>query len=547
MDWNPTPFREHFTELSRQLNRQAFWKTALFGVLLLERQWPVYERLSVGRSWGATKEVRKVLDRLWKGVPTGMRLDDKYLLMLEENPVEPPEEPWDSVASCMITDSLTLIHTFRHKDKKAAGRLAEQNLRCLNFFLDICGENCSPTQPLVAAELAFQRELCQRLCQIPNKEKSAFITQCREEKTGSLLSERWFPDYPDYKPLKHRNKKLPALRYTHARYDDYVEELKQRDEQGRDAWDLNRTKLEAYDTWLNWSNHMPDDCDIQHPIIQHASRRWPMPDSLAEIYDYFALSIGLSARSGWACTEDPELVQGLFWLCARAQEGCYALLEKGWPCSVYLSHENSMHKHLTEPAFYAICAGDWALAEHILKRWQRPMILRHKPAPWRNIPATRIWLALVQGDDELAQFLIEEGSESRRPPTDNEKLWPHLYPWDDWEDDCRIFNMFLDRDKKGLEAEIIGGIRSLRKQYEFDMVTLSSYNLALWKLARRRGMELNLPTVSEMPVALLEDKPLDAEKWKLPGQAVLDKALGPQGMELLAKWKLLSRNNVKNE
>lgn len=182
MDWNPAPFQEHFSEISHQLNRQAFWKTALFGVLLLERQWPVYERLSVGRILGAAKEVRKVLDRLWKGVPTGIRLDDKYLLMLEENAVEPPEEPWDSVAACMITDSLTLIHTFRRKDKKAAGMLAEQNLRCLNLFLDVCGENCSPAHPLVATELAFQRELCQRLCQIPNKEKVAFIALGREEK-----------------------------------------------------------------------------------------------------------------------------------------------------------------------------------------------------------------------------------------------------------------------------------------------------------------------------------------------------------------------------
>lgn len=293
-----------------------------------------------------------------------------------------------------------------------------------------------------------------------------------------------------------------------------MEELKQGDEQGRDAWNLNRAKLEAYDTWLNWPSQMPDDCDIQHPIIQHASRRWPMPDSLAEIYGYFALSIGLSARPGWACTEDPELVRGLFWLCARAQEGCYALLERGWPCSEYLSYENSMHKYLTAPAFYAVCAGDWTLAEHMLKRCHRPLILRGKPTPWRNVPATRVWLALVQGDDEQARFLIEKGAESRRPPTANEKLWPHLYPWNDWDEDCRIFHMLLDRDRKGLEKEIIGSIRSLRKQYEFDMVTLSSYNLAL---------------------------------WKLPGQAVLDKALGPQSMELLEKWTQLSKNKVKNE
>ncbi len=58
MDWSPALFQAHCQELSKALGRQAFWKTALFGVLLLERQWPVYQRLSAGRSWGAAKEVR---------------------------------------------------------------------------------------------------------------------------------------------------------------------------------------------------------------------------------------------------------------------------------------------------------------------------------------------------------------------------------------------------------------------------------------------------------------------------------------------------------
>lgn len=118
MDWNPSLFRGRCLELSKELGRQAFWKTALFGVLLLERQWPVYEKLSLNRPWSASKEVRQVLDRLWKGVPTGTQLDDKYLLMLEENSVESYDEPWNSVADCMITDSLALIHFFGIRTKK---------------------------------------------------------------------------------------------------------------------------------------------------------------------------------------------------------------------------------------------------------------------------------------------------------------------------------------------------------------------------------------------------------------------------------------------
>lgn len=121
----------------------------------MERQRPVYEKLSANRPWGANKEVRQVLDRLWKGVPTGLRLDDKYMLMLEENPVEPLDEPWTPTAACMIAASLALIHAFHHKDKQAA-------------------------------EMAFQSELCQRLCEIPNKDKTAFIAQCQKASCPAL-------------------------------------------------------------------------------------------------------------------------------------------------------------------------------------------------------------------------------------------------------------------------------------------------------------------------------------------------------------------------
>ncbi len=543
MDWSPVLFQAHCQEMSEALGLQAFWKTALFGVLLLERQWPVYQRLSAGRPWGAAKEVRQVLDRLWKGVPTGVRLDDKFLLALEENPVEPQEQPWDPAAACTVADILHLIHVFRRKDKKAAGALAERNLRCLCLCLSAFGEESVPEHPLAAAELAYQRELCGRLCEVPNKEKTPFLAQCQKEDAGSLLGDRWFPDYPDYPPLKRKAKKLPALRYTHVRYDDYVEKVKQPGQDGLNAWEGQQRNLAMYDTWLTWPNQMPNDCDIQHPLIQHVVSRWPMPENLPEVCNYFSLLLQLMARDCWACTGDPEQVRGLFWLSARAQEACYALLERGWPCSAYLAYPNSMHKYLPGPAFYAVCAGDWDLAEKLLKRWHRPLKLRGEPAPWRKAPATRVWLALLLGDDEQARFLMIKETQGMRPPTNEESLWPQRYPWNGWEEDCETFRMLLEGDKKGLEKTIVKDIRAIRAGYEQDLAPLAPYDLALWKLARRRGTELDLPPVSEMPAALLEDKPLDAETWKLPGQAVLDKALGSQGMELLAKWTQLSRNN----
>ena len=67
----------------------------------------------------------------------------------------------------------------------------------------------------------------------------------------------------------------------------------------------------------------------------------------------------------------------------------------------------------------------------------------------------------------------------------------------------------------------------------------------LLKLARRRGMELDLPRVVEIPDGIWEDVPLDGEKWKLPGQNLLDRALGPDGDKLLAEWKKLAEEKTK--
>ena len=111
--WNPPAIQAHCKTLETDLSRQAFWKTALFGTILLERQWPIYARASVGRAWGAAKEVRKVLDRFWQAIPTGVRIHDKYLLSLEEHPVEPAAEPWDQAAAAVLAGCVRLLEVFR--------------------------------------------------------------------------------------------------------------------------------------------------------------------------------------------------------------------------------------------------------------------------------------------------------------------------------------------------------------------------------------------------------------------------------------------------
>lgn len=547
MIYDRAPFAAHLDGLVKELKKQAFWKTALFGVVLLERQWPVYERLSVGRTWGAAKEVRKVLDRLWKGVPTGARIGDNFWMLLEDNPVEPVTEAWDPAAALTVKGCLRLMEIFREKDRKAAGELAEGNLMFLAQALAACGEEGNFTHPLFQAELDFQNALCARLCGVPNSEKVAFVNACKGEAVDSIMGQLWFPDYPDYKPLKRKAKKAREIRYSHIRYDEWFAKLREKDEDGLDAWDHIREKLQKDDAWLNWQERWPDDYPAQQPgrFAPDVTSRWPMPEGLADFYGCESLSLYLDAEHCYGCREDTELARGLLWLAARSQEACYALLERGWPCSDWLDYRNSMTKNLFVPASYAICAGDWELAEHLLARYHRPIKLRTNTAQWLFPWDTRVWLAIIRGDDEKAAFLIEQGSKSKRPPTKDEQLWPHLYPWYGWEDACKVFWMLLDRDAAGLRKHILSGIRGMRSSYEQMCSTLGNYQLALLKLARRRGMELNLPRVVEIPDGIWEDVPLDGEKWKLPGQNLLDRALGPDGDKLLAQWKKLAEEKTK--
>ncbi|MDE7428366.1 MAG: YjaG family protein, partial [Lachnospiraceae bacterium] len=69
----------HLMQIEVLMKGQPFWKIALFGVMCAERQWPVYERLCVGREWGNAKGMRKVMERIWQAIPTGYAIGDSYM------------------------------------------------------------------------------------------------------------------------------------------------------------------------------------------------------------------------------------------------------------------------------------------------------------------------------------------------------------------------------------------------------------------------------------------------------------------------------------
>lgn len=200
---SPTDWQPHFAQIKQILKGQPFWKTALLSLMCLQRQWPVYERLSVGREWGNPKAIAKVLERFWKALPTGYAIGDSFWAILDENTVV-VEEDWDTLASDFIVTLQSMFTIFEEKDKVGALAVTQRNTEFLDTFFDF--ENTSSTDicRLVAAEKAFQLDLATQLVSVQVKDKPSFIAACHSRQTDSILADLWFQNYPSYPPLKKR-------------------------------------------------------------------------------------------------------------------------------------------------------------------------------------------------------------------------------------------------------------------------------------------------------------------------------------------------------
>lgn len=198
-NWN-----DHLAQIEKIMKGQPFWKIALFGVMCIRRQWPVYERLCVGREWGNAKQISKVIERFWKAIPTGYAIGDSYMGIIEDSAVVGTED-WDALAEGFIVNMIVLFELFESKDKKAARSIAERNRDFLDLYLDDEANDYQGVHPLMAAEQEFQLQLAEELGTFENKDKKTCIQKYHEQEVESILRDFWFTDYPEYKPVKRKN------------------------------------------------------------------------------------------------------------------------------------------------------------------------------------------------------------------------------------------------------------------------------------------------------------------------------------------------------
>ena len=193
----------HLSQVSDLMKGQPFWKVALFGVMCIRRQQPVYDRLCIGREWGNSKGMAKVVERFWKAIPTGYAIGGAYLGIIEDSVVVATED-WDALAIEYIQNAGLLMDLFESKDKKATQAIAERNLEFLHIYLDFETTDYQGLHPLMAAEQAFQLQLAEELRAVENKDKRACVQKYHDQPVDSILQGAWFREYPDYKPVRRK-------------------------------------------------------------------------------------------------------------------------------------------------------------------------------------------------------------------------------------------------------------------------------------------------------------------------------------------------------
>ena len=145
-------------------------------------------------------------------------------------------------------------------------------------------------------------------------------------------------------------------------------------------------------------------------------------------------------------------------------------------------------------------------------------MLREPQTGWLDREEIRVLYALLQGDEAGARNLLVE------------------YAGEAW---AAPYRLLLAGDGAGLHKHVVKHIRALRGHYEYQAYrpTVAFSSLVLLKLARLRGVAVEVPQVVELPPALLDDAPADPDARPLAGQALLREALGPQGDRLLTELK----------
>lgn len=302
------------------------------------------------------------------------------------------------------------------------------------------------------------------------------------------------------------------MRYTSKQYDALLEE------KGRCWWDRRQLDIQERErllekrVWPDWADGTPGRAMTATDVVY--------------TYDVLQWEYSAGAKECLLSNGDGVRAKALYGLAAQSCEALLSLIDRGWPTEK--RGTDGFGRDLLFPAQCAYLAGDIPLALKLLQRswtteYQGPncQMLCEPQTGWLDREEIRVFYALLQGRDAEALTLLNASGERWAEP----------------------YRLLLAEDGGGLYKFIVKQIRALRGHYEYQAYrpTVAFFSLVLLKLARKKGVAVEVPQVVELPPALLDDAPADTKKWSLAGQTLLKEALGPDGDKLLATLKLRER------
>lgn len=479
-------FDEHLKRLEKTMKKEPYWKTAFLGTVFLEEQWMVYQKLAIGRDWNAVSSLQKVMKRFWQALPTGYRMDDKYLVIAEENPVTPVTEQYDPLAGKVVANMIKLIYDFSKKDQKAVSLFAERNFEFLSLYCEITNEHFSLKHPLAEKELAFQTEWMEKVLPVTTAQKKEFITEMQKTEKESILRDYWFSDYRKYPPKRVKAKPLPPFRRVPMKY----EALK---EQAAAQYPHRLKELSAYEDWLIHPDSylgLKELCgEKPQGIPTYIWTRRKAPPDYVEFYACMITSYYNLAQLYYQATEDTEGCRGYLHMAACSHKMVFDLIDAGFYCNDFAKHVISQ-RSVFYTAQMAVAANDCALALALLSH--------------SNKEECKILSELLQGHDEEALNLLKASNST--------------CSWKEY------FQLILNRDKKGLYQYIKKDIISMRRGYEQIAITLFEDIIVYLKLAKQRGIALEI-NAYEIPEGMLEDTKADQQKYKIVAENFMKELL----------------------
>lgn len=424
-------------------------------------EYGVYATLAKGRFFDMSKHLKRSVDRFWAATATGYSIDEKYLLAMEESRFDPNDD-FENLALAIVEDLIFFFYAVYDKDPKKIFTLCQRQIERLCTLCRLLRK--SSTETMILQDTLYRNHLAfaEKLSKITTKEKKEFLDECAKQEYIFPFDKEIAEHQTAQKTENPAKKILPEIRPISL---DHEYARKRLLCTGSNPKDMTEEDLLFYGGNFKAAYEERYYCDLCH---------------------YMEVSYRLCAERDFLYNRDPERVLGWWYRSAKTTLYSWKLLKKGFP----------------------IHFGNANFDLHHEREWRRQHLV--------------MLCAYASGADEL----LSEICSFENPKGDAKKLLSILTgnvkaqqyelakPWNNFAHGGEILTTIQEGDEKSFRKCILQMIRSDRKGYEFNPVSLDINAYAYIRLAKEHGMHVQPINAAEVLFGNL-DVSIDKSQWKL--------------------------------